>query len=517
MKSEGSEGKMSNNENSENNIKNRLEDILKRFGNDTKKPEEDPSERILAEVYGADKENPQELDETASDNKKSYTDYLEPQRDDETDDTPSSATDSETDDTPSITTDRQTDDLTPSPAPELDTEKKAIYEALLKNMDDREKIETEGDGGFDEEDLSAEPQIRRRRKKKSSVGHLIFSLVLVTFIVSAAFLCAGFVINIGRELLGIGKPDTEIVLEIPETDSMSRVADIFIEDGIIDDKDLFLFFTRVRGLKTVVPGAHEFSANMTYGEIADELQSAATEEEREAIDIMFPEGTTLLGAGEILELADICKASEFVETFNSESFGFDFESRIKTSSLKFYKMEGYCFPDTYRFYRDEDVKSLVKKIYRNFEAKLTPDLVQRMTDMELSQDELITFASVVQMEAGRLSDMRMVASVFWNRLNNPDEFPLLQSDPTGKYVRNVIMPHIEVESEEMYNAYDTYEGVGLPPGPICNPGLDAINAVLYPADTTYFFFCSNIETGEFYFATELGEHEENLVIAGLAG
>jgi UPF0755 protein len=416
------------------------------------------------------------------------------------------------------------------PVSELDNEKRAIYEALLKNMDDREKDENEPGTGKDEitnddsdedftedldEDLNDQP-IRRRRKRKSTVGHLIFSLVLTAFIVSAAFLCAGLMINIVREMLGIGKADDEIVLEIPETDSLSRVADIFIDDGIIADKDLFLFFARVRGVKTIVPGAHEFSANMTYGEIADELQSAATEEEREAIDIMFPEGTTLAGAGEILELADICSATEFVRIFNSSEFGFDFEKRIRASTLRFYKMEGYCFPDTYRFYLDEDVKFIVKKIYRNFEAKLTPDLVSRMNDMGLTQDELITFASVVQAEAARNADMKMVASVFWNRLNNPEEFPLLQSDPTGNYVEDVIMPNIEVESEEMYAAYNTYEGGGLPPGPINNPGLNAINAVLYPEDTTYYYFCSNLETGEFFFAETLREHEENLVLAGLA-
>jgi UPF0755 protein len=403
--------------------------------------------------------------------------------------------------------------------PELDDEKKAIYDVLLKHMDemdkaDEEKSALEENDEDDEEDEEVAP--RRRTKRKSSVGSLIFSLVLTALIVSAAFLCAGFVINIARELLGIGKPNNEIILEIPDTDSMSRIADIFVEDGIIEDRDLFIFFARVRGLKSIVPGAHEFAANMTYGELADELQSAATEEEREAIDIMFPEGTTLLGAGEILELADICSATEFVRVFNNSSFGFDFEDRIQPGNLKFYQMEGYCFPDTYRFYRDEDVKSIVKKIYRNFEAKLTPDLVKRMEDMDLTQDELITFASVIQAEAGRNADMKMVSSVFWNRLNNPNEYPLLQSDPTGKYVREIIMPNIEIESEEMYNAYDTYEGGGLPPGPICNPGMNAINAVLYPEETDYYYFCSNLETGEFYYAQTLTEHEDNLVLAGLA-
>jgi UPF0755 protein len=139
-----------------------------------------------------------------------------------------------------------------------------------------------------------------------------------------------------------------------------------------------------------------------------------------------------------------------------------------------------------------------------------------MEDMGLTLDETITFASIVQAEAGNVRDMKNVASVFWNRLNSADEFPLLQSDPTTKYVNNVIMPNIDLQADEMFRAYNTYEGAGLPPGAICNPGLDAITAVLYPAETDYYFFCANIDTDEVYYAETLDEHEENLIIAGLA-
>jgi UPF0755 protein len=415
-------------------------------------------------------------------------------------------------------------------APELIGEKKVLYEELLRNMDNLENAEDNNNdnnsdnnsdnnenSGFDDNDTIDDNNDERKsgKRRKSSVKHLIFSLIVTALIVSAAFLCAGFAINIGREIMGIGKADTKIVIEIPETDSISRVADIFEADGIITNRDLFLFFARVRGLKTIVPGVHEFAPNMTYGELADELQSAATTDEREAVDITFPEGITLTEAGNILERADICSKTEFIQLFNTSSFGFDFEANVRSSPLKFYKMEGYCFPDTYRLYSDEDVKSIVKKIYRNFNTKFTPDIAQRMSDMGLTQDELITFASIVQNEAGRVSDMKRVASVFWNRLNNPDEYPLLQSDPTSNYVKDVIMTNNDIASEEMYDAYNTYIGAGLPPGPISNPGLDAINAVLYPAETDYYYFCSNLETGEFYYAANLREHEENLVTAGL--
>ena len=133
--------------------------------------------------------------------------------------------------------------------------------------------------------------------------------------------------------------------------------------------------------------------------------------------------------------------------------------------------------------------------------------------MEL--EEVLTLASIVQAEAANTKDMKNVASVFYNRLNNPNEYPLLQSDPTTNYVEEVIIPYSQVQTEKINIAYDTYKGAGLTPGPICNPGLDAINAVLYPAETDYYYFCSNLETGEFFYAETLEEHEQNLVTAGL--
>ena len=178
-------------------------------------------------------------------------------------------------------------------------------------------------------------------------------------------------------------------------------------------------------------------------------------------------------------------------------------------------MEGYLFPDTYTFYLDEDARIVAKKFCKNFNLKITADIYGRMEDLGMELEELLTIASMVQAEARSVSDMKKVASVFLNRLEKPNEYPLLQSDPTKNYVEDIIIPNIEVPSKAMYEAYNTYEGSGLPPGPICNPGLDAINAVLYPTDTDYYFFCANVETGEVFYAETNEQHEENLVLAGL--
>ena len=132
-----------------------------------------------------------------------------------------------------------------------------------------------------------------------------------------------------------------------------------------------------------------------------------------------------------------------------------------------------------------------------------------MDALHISLDQTITLASMIQAEAGNTEQMATISSVFWNRLNNATEYPLLQSDPTTKYVEEVIKPHSESYNQDLYTSYDTYQCTGLPAGPICNPGSEAIHAALYPDNTNYYFFYSNIDTKETYFAETLQEHEAN--------
>ena len=127
----------------------------------------------------------------------------------------------------------------------------------------------------------------------------------------------------------------------------------------------------------------------------------------------------------------------------------------------------------------------------------------------VSLDDIIILASIIQKEAAHDGDMPMISSVFWNRLRST-EFPKLQSDVTSLYVENVIKPHIELDNQAIYDAYDTYVCNGLPAGALCNPGLAAIEAALYPAESNYYYFYANVDTGETFFATTLEEHNANI-------
>lgn len=397
---------------------------------------------------------------------------------------------------------------------ETDVDESAISDdADDMEYTDDDEYDDDYDDDYEEEEVR--PVKKKKRKRRRGHGRFIFGLLFSVIIISISILAAAVILKWAKEFLGIGKSDIEIVVDIPMNSSTFDIAQQLYDEGIINDIDLFRLFSKLKGADgTFIAGTHKVSPKMDYATLVETLQEEA-ENQRETADVVFPEGITLIEAAARLEDKGVCNAEEFIDAFNTSSFGFDFEENIKVSAMKFYKMEGYLFPDTYQFYLDEDPRIVAKKIYKNFEVRITPDLYGRMKDLDMELEEVLTLASIVQAEAANTKDMKNVASVFYNRLNNPNEYPLLQSDPTTNYVEEVIIPYSQVQTEKINIAYDTYKGAGLTPGPICNPGLDAINAVLYPAETDYYYFCSNLETGEFFYAETLEEHEQNLVTAGL--
>lgn len=382
--------------------------------------------------------------------------------------------------------------------------------------DEEELRENFGKNDSEEHDEAPKrKKTRKKKKKKGRAGRLVFALVLTTLIVCISIFIAVFILNTVKSVTGLDRPDYQVVVDIPENSTTDEISQILLDNSIIDNAELFSLMAKLKGVDgSFTAGSHVLSPNMSYSDIMTELQEYY-EEERETVDITFSEGITLCEAADLLEKNGVCEAERFIYIFNSSSFGFDFEDQVETSSDKFMKMEGFLFPDTYTFYVEEEPEVVAKKFYKNFENRITPDLYGRMKDLGISLEDTITLASIVQAEAGDPSDMKKVASVFWNRLNNPKEFPRLESDPTRKYVEDTIEPNIEVPDEEMFKKYNTYEGEGLPPGAIGNPGLEAVNAVLYPADTNYYFFCADLNTGEVFYAETLDEHEQNLVKAHL--
>ena len=352
-----------------------------------------------------------------------------------------------------------------------------------------------------------------KKKKKKQSHKLAAGFVLITVILASSAVLALSIIAGAQDIMGITGTSNTKVIEITEGSNSNDIASILKENGIIINSKLFVAYCKYNNSGADFQfGEHSFSSDMSYEQIISELNSISKHQEQ--IKIMFREGITLNEAAQLLEENKVCNAKDFIQTFNTYSKGLDYEKLVK-SDLKFYRMEGYFFPDTYNFLQDSSPEEVVELIRLNFNNKVYTKYYSKMQDAGLELDEVIKLASIVQSEADNIEDMKKVASVYFNRLNNAAEFPKLQSCPTRDYVEDVIIPNLGYTDDDMFNAYNTYEGLGLPPGAISNPGTDAIEAVLNPAKTDYYFFCSNLETKEFFYAKTDAEHEKNLVKAGL--
>ena len=398
----------------------------------------------------------------------------------------------------------------------------AVQDDLLPEDEEEEEEDitlspsaTNGVTDFSEPRRSPRPSSRKKKKRKSRVNNSIFgALILVTIILTVSLVVAITGIKIGMEYLGVGKSEDDITFNIPENATPDDICDILISNNIIENKTLFKIAMKLQHSPTLFPGDVTLHPSMGYSTIIEELSKQR--DIRKTVTLTFQEGITLLEAANMLEEKKVCTAQDFLFEFNKKQ-GFAFENQIDDSADTFYKMEGFFFPDTYEFYVNDTGYNVSRTVKSNFASKYTESIQKAMGSTKLSLYEVITLASIVQWEANSAKDMPKVASVFLNRLADPDTFPKLQSDATGNYLKKVINVVGDTASKERYaDIYDTYVCTGLPSGPVCNPGLDAIKAVTNPEKTKYYYFCNNLKTGKSYFAETLEQHQKNLVKAGLA-
>jgi len=402
---------------------------------------------------------------------------------------------------------------------EEEVDQEEIKEGSYNDNDYDDEYNDEYVDEYDEDDEyddyeDDDDYVPHRSKQNKKVNNSIFGgLILVTVILTLSLVFAITGIKLGMEYLGVGKSDEEITFNIPDNATNDQIAELLIDYDLIDNKRLFKIALKFRHSPKLYSGDVTLKPSMGYAKIIDTLSSYR--DLRETVRITFPEGMTLIEVAKKLEEKKVCSATDFIFQFNKPQ-GFDYENLIEPNADAYYKMEGFCFPDTYDFYVGDTGSNAARTIKANFASKFSEDMIKTMQQKKMTLGEVITLASIVQWEANSTTDMPNVASVFLNRLDDPRTFPKLESDATKKYISKGLENDVDSTTKEFYtNLYDTYKCEGLPVGPVCNPGLDAIKAVLNPAQTNYLFFCNNLSTGESFFAATYEEHKQNLIKAGL--
>lgn len=357
--------------------------------------------------------------------------------------------------------------------------------------------------------------------KKSKVNTLYNWMITVIWV--ASVLCISIIISIFalrsiNDLVGFNKESYEAEVTIPEGASLRDIASILKKEGIIDEPFSFEVYARLKKKQDKLDsGTFTLNSNLGYDQIFLSLKKPIVYEV-ETVTITFFEGMTASEIGKKLEENKVCSYDDFMKVVDTGDFDYEFAQLLGTSDKIFHKWEGYLFPDTYEFYVDDKAENVVGKFLSNFNNKFSEAYYQRLEELEMGFDRAITLASIIQSEANSKEDMYKVSSVFHNRLQPGSGFDNLQSDVTYFYYRDEIEPFVTDQnlSDQYHTSYDTYYVKGIPVGPICCPGIDAIDAALNPDESELYYFVTDKE-GNFYYAKTLAQHEQNIIAAGRTG
>lgn len=229
--------------------------------------------------------------------------------------------------------------------------------------------------------------------------------------------------------------------------------------------------------------------------------------------ITFIEGITLTECFELLEQNGVASYDDLMNTAQNYAFtDYRIYSYIPQDEARCFNLEGYLFPDTYEFFLNESPESVIGRFLSNSDVRITEDMIKRADELGYTIDEIMIIASIIQAEGAFPEDAATIAGIIYNRL---EDNMRLEMDSTYFYVTEDIASYVGEENIEEYKEiYNTYDCFSLPKGPVCNPGMVAINAALYPEETDYYYFCHDND-GNVYYAETYGEHLRNCEKAGL--
>ena len=314
--------------------------------------------------------------------------------------------------------------------------------------------------------------------------------VVVAVVLVAAIFFGGYVFD--AYFIAPGPEAENVTFTVTQGEGVSMIADHLVEARVIKSAFPFKLYVKFSGASTnMQAGVFDLKTGMSYAAIVDTLARASAEE----IEVTIPEGYTLKQIGETVRTAipsiteDEWNAAVGVDsTFKTHPFV------VAAGKPDGVDLEGYLFPDTYRFFADATAEDVVERMIDTMQTKAVA-----MTHAQL------TLASIVEREVRGAEDMKIVADLFLRRI---DMGMALQADSTINYVIDGDDPSVSAEDLELDSPYNTYKYPGLPPGPISNPGMNAIQAVLHPTPNAWYYFLT-ADDGTVYYAKTFDEHVAN--------
>ena len=345
---------------------------------------------------------------------------------------------------------------------------------------------------------------RKRRKDKTTR-----TLIYLACVVLASCLLAGVGWLLVNDVCSLNKDPVEVKLVIEEGDSLSDVANKLKDAGLINYKGVFKLTSGFFKYKSYVePGSYDLNSDMDYRALIRNMHDweADSKEAQGLVSVTIPEGYTVREIIELLAKSGVASVAELEDACaNFEFADYDFLNDSQLGSID--RMEGFLFPTTYEFDKNKSAVYAVDTMLTMFKSQISQQMLADIKASPYTLREIITMASLIEKESiGDDTERKNISSVIHNRLENPS------SEKGGRALQlcssiNYIMKHDGVKTfdTKIDSPYNTYINPGLTPSPICNPGLSAIKAAIYPADTSYYFFALGTD-GKSHFFTDYNEH-----------
>ncbi|MFC1867156.1 endolytic transglycosylase MltG [Thermodesulfobacteriota bacterium] len=293
------------------------------------------------------------------------------------------------------------------------------------------------------------------------------------------------------------KGGAEQIIIVQEGMSLKEVAKRLEIKGIITNKTLFMLWARLMGYsRKIKSGEYRLSSNMAPISIIEILTRGIIITH----SVTIPEGFSIVQIGELLESKRLVDRQLFLSLSHDPIV-------LRKYGIPGPSLEGYLYPDTYQFGRGLSAGSIINAMVKRFMEVVEP-YKKRMEESGMTMEEVITIASIVEKETGKAEERPVISSVFLNRIKKGMR---LESDPTVIYGIKDFTGNLTRKDLSEPTPYNTYTIRGLPPGPIANPGIESIKAILYPSENNYLYFVSKND-GSHYFSRTLKEHSRAVMI-----
>ncbi|HEM5106391.1 TPA: endolytic transglycosylase MltG [Streptococcus suis] len=372
---------------------------------------------------------------------------------------------------------------------------------------------------------------KQRRKKQDNAAKHIVSVIMSIVVVAVLVTGVTGYMWVKSSLEPVNAKATETIqVEIPEGSSTLEIGKILVDNKLIKNATIFNYYSKIKSYNNFQSGFYNLKQNMSVDDIAKALQESGTPtaQKEAAGKVLIVEGYTLTQIAQAITDNTNTKDKNDKTPFTAEQFmatvtNQDFINRMVATYPKLfaslpaadsgviYQLEGYLFPAVYEYSDETTIEELVEQMIAAMDNRLQP-YYETIAAKNLTVNEVLILASLVEKEGSTDEDRRNIASVFFNRLNAamPLQSNIAILYAQGKLGQETTLAEDAAIDTSIESPYNIYWTPGLMPGPVDSPSLSAIEAVINANTTDYLYFVADVTTGNVYFTNNIDEHNQNV-------